>query len=114
MAQHIDYFIAFIQSARLGSFSEAAKLLGTSSSTVSRKVAKIELDYGQELFIRSGKSLLLNRDGEEFFQKVEKRSFEFDSSLDVACDENAVNRIKIFVGCMDNIFIIKHALPSIV
>ena len=113
MAQHIDYLIAFIQSARLGSFSEAAKLLGTSSSTVSRKVAKVELDYGQELFIRSGKSLSLNRDGHDFFQKIEKLSFEFDSILDIACDEDVANRIKIFAGCMDNLFIIKHALPSI-
>ena len=110
---YIDSIAAFVQSAKAGSFSEAAKIMGVSGSTVSRKVAKVELDYGQELFIRKGPLLTLNEEGEILFNKLEKISFEFGSVLSDLCEAGPSNNIKIFAGSLDNLFIIQHVLPEL-
>lgn len=54
---------AFLATAETGSFSSAAKLLGTSQPTVGRHVAALEQDLGMALFDRIGTSLTLNEKG---------------------------------------------------
>ncbi|WP_027132765.1 LysR family transcriptional regulator [Geminicoccus roseus] len=57
---------AFVQSARHGSFSEAARRLSLTPAAVSRNVALLERDLGVRLFHRSTRRLTLTEAGERF------------------------------------------------
>jgi DNA-binding transcriptional LysR family regulator len=45
--------VSFVQTARLGSFVQAAKVLGVSSVAVSRNVARLEAQLKVRLFART-------------------------------------------------------------
>lgn len=56
----------FVETARLGSFSAAAALLGVPKSSISQAVTKLEKQLGTPLFNRSTRSVSLTSDGETF------------------------------------------------
>lgn len=58
---------AFTYTAREGSFSEAAKTLGVSQSSVTQHIAKLESLMGTQLFIRRRGGLELTRAAKELF-----------------------------------------------
>lgn len=53
----------FIRVAETGSLTAAARLLGVPTSTVSRRVARLEEDLGQQLVLRTARSLRLTDAG---------------------------------------------------
>lgn len=55
---------AFLTTAEAGSLSAAARILGLTQPTLSRRVAALEEDLGVTLFERVGKSLILTEAGE--------------------------------------------------
>ena len=55
---------AFLTTAETGSLSAAARILGLTQPTLSRRVAALEEDLGVTLFERVGKSLILTDAGE--------------------------------------------------
>lgn len=55
---------AFLTTAEAGSLSAAARILGLTQPTLSRRVAALEEDLGVPLFERIGKSLVLTEAGE--------------------------------------------------
>lgn len=73
----------FIRVAELGSFSKAAQALGTSTSSASRSVSKLEQHLCATLVKRSTRSLTLTRQGEKFLEKA-SRLF---SEISLACQE---------------------------
>lgn len=56
---------AFLLAATLGTFTAAAAALGTTQPTVSELVRKLELEAGLDLFVRSGRRLVLTAAGRE-------------------------------------------------
>lgn len=60
----------FAQTARSGSFSRAAAILGLSQPSVSRIVAELEADLGVRLFQRSTRALALTHQGADYLQRV--------------------------------------------
>ena len=64
--------VAFVRVAELGSFANAGKALGISSSAVSKSVARLEQRLGLRLFQRTTRALSLTEDGRLFFQKCER------------------------------------------
>jgi LysR family transcriptional regulator for bpeEF and oprC len=72
--------IAFVRVAELGSFAKAAKLLGISSSAVSKSVARLEDRLELRLFQRTTRSLSLTEDGRLFFQTCERVLAELDEA----------------------------------
>ncbi|GAL31458.1 transcriptional regulators LysR family [Vibrio variabilis] len=52
-----DQLSAFVAVAEQGSFSKAARTLNKDRSTLHRQVAELEIDWGIELFERTGKFL---------------------------------------------------------
>jgi LysR family transcriptional regulator for bpeEF and oprC len=68
----IERFIAFAQTARRGSFAEAARDLGASPSTVAKSVARLEAGLGIKLFHRTTRSVTLTADGERLFRRCER------------------------------------------
>jgi DNA-binding transcriptional LysR family regulator len=56
--------------ARFGGLSHAAKLLGTSASTVSRHIQQLETSLGQTLFLRQQSGYLLTDQGKEVLELI--------------------------------------------
>jgi LysR family transcriptional regulator, regulator for bpeEF and oprC len=64
--------VIFLRSAQLQSFSEAARQLSMSPSSVSRAVAQLEEDLGIRLLQRTTRSLSLTEDGAMFYQRCQQ------------------------------------------
>lgn len=72
--------LAFVRVAELGSFAKAAKLLGISSSAVSKSVARLEDRLELRLFQRTTRSLSLTEEGRLFFQTCNRVLAELDDA----------------------------------
>ncbi|HUG23931.1 LysR family transcriptional regulator [Piscinibacter sp.] len=68
----IQQFFAFAQTARRGSFAEAARDLGSSPSTVAKSVARLEAQLGVKLFHRTTRRVSLTGDGERLYRRCER------------------------------------------
>ena len=53
----------FVLSVELGSFSAAARRLGKAQSAVSQGIANLEIDLGNDLFVRTGRSPEITQEG---------------------------------------------------
>ncbi len=62
---------SFVQSARTGSFSAAARQLGVTPAAVSKNVAKLESGLRVRLFQRTTRRLTLTESGELFLREAE-------------------------------------------
>lgn len=63
---------AFLLAATLGTFTAAASALGTTQPTVSELVRKLEVESGADLFVRSGRRLVLTAGGTELLSWAER------------------------------------------
>ena len=66
--ERLDSLFIFVQAARYLSFSEAARHLGMSPSSVSRAVQRLEERLETRLLNRTTRSLSLTDDGERFYE----------------------------------------------
>ncbi|MBY9077728.1 LysR family transcriptional regulator [Paenibacillus sp. HN-1] len=69
----------FVEAARLGSFSKAAKSLYITQPTVSKMIRQIEEELGADLFYREGKSIKLTDAGEILLAKAQNIVESFHS-----------------------------------
>lgn len=72
----------FLTVAQYLSFSRAAEELFLAQSTVSRSVAQLEEEWGVSLFFRSGKSISLTQEGEEYVQLCRRYLNDFQRISD--------------------------------
>ena len=68
----LPQFIAFAQTARRGSFAQAARDLGSTPSSVAKSVARLEAGLGVKLFHRTTRQVSLTPDGERLFRRAER------------------------------------------
>lgn len=61
---------AFVQLVECGSFTRAAKVLGMSTSAVSKRLAALEAHLGVRLLDRTSRTLALTSDGREFHARA--------------------------------------------
>lgn len=71
VAYSIDQLECFVTAAKTGSFSEAGRQLGKAQSAVSTSVANLEIDFGVQLFDRSGKYLELTGEAAILLREAE-------------------------------------------
>lgn len=71
----------FLQLARTGSFSGAAKLVGISQPALTRTIQQMEAAVGQRLFDRTTRSVVLTSTGRELQPIAERLEAEFDSAF---------------------------------
>lgn len=74
--------VAFVRAVEAGSFSAAARDLGTTPSAVSKSVARLERHLGARLFRRSTRVLALTPEGQSFFDQVSPLLQEIEQSAD--------------------------------
>jgi len=80
----VDDLLRFARIVEAGTFAEAARRAGTTTSAVSKSVSRIELAYGVRLLHRTTHGLSLTSDGEQILDEVHAllRQVEcLDSSL---------------------------------
>lgn len=76
----IDELIAFVAVVELNSFSEAARKLHITQPALSRRIAKIEEEVGEQLLIRSKKNIQPTVLGRRFFAVAKRLVVEFQSA----------------------------------
>jgi DNA-binding transcriptional LysR family regulator len=67
---NIDDFRYFIEAAKEQNLSRAARALGTTQSTLSHAVRRLEEEFGCELFRKQGKAIVLTSHGRSFAEKA--------------------------------------------
>lgn len=89
---------AFVEVARCSSFVAAAKTLGTTPATVSRRVARLEDSLGARLFTRTTRHVILTDAGRNYLQRCEpilKLLDDVDLSLANEADEEPRGTLRI-------------------
>ncbi|MBP1843441.1 DNA-binding transcriptional LysR family regulator [Rhizobium petrolearium] len=81
--------MAFVRAVEAGSFTAAARDLGTTPSAVSKSVARLEKKIGARLFLRSTRALTLTQDGQMFFERIAPLLREIDASDDAIRSQTA-------------------------
>lgn len=72
-ARHLQWqdLQTFLSTARCGTLSGAADVLGLNASTVQRRIGKLELDLGTRLFVRSPQGYALTAAGHELLKHAQ-------------------------------------------
>lgn len=94
--RHLKYFVAV---ARTHSFSEAAKLLNITQSTLSSQIHQFENEVGVMLFERSTHSVKLTDYGEAIFESAERTLAEVNSCIDRINDVSMLSYGNLSIGC---------------
>lgn len=90
---------AIVAVGQVGSFTEAARILGISQSAVSRAVASVEESLGKNLVRRTTRVVKLTRSGETFTRRAVKILAELDTATDaVSRPEDMIER-RLSVAC---------------
>jgi len=72
--------LAFVESVELNSFSAAARVLGTTPSAISKRVAKLENRLGIGLLQRTTRSLNLTPEGTTYYEQVARLLRELEAA----------------------------------
>lgn len=78
----------FLETAKFGSFSKAAKSLGVSQSSISQVIAKIEQSLGFNLFERDCRPMRLTKEGQGLFDKFFNHRREMDELINEFRQDN--------------------------
>jgi DNA-binding transcriptional LysR family regulator len=79
VVDRFDMMMRFKETARLGSFSRAAHVLGVPKSSVSQSISQLEAQIGTRLLHRSTRSVRLTADGEAFLPHCQALLAEWDA-----------------------------------
>jgi len=72
---------AFLVTARTGSFSAAAREIGTAPSVVTKRVGRLEYEIGSKLFVRSTRQLTLTAEAEQLRPRLQLLVGELEDVL---------------------------------
>lgn len=82
----IDCLTAFVHVLESGSFSGAARRLGTTQPTISKRIAMLEGEFGAKLFLRSTRRLVPTSEAERVYEQARAILEMFDSARASARD----------------------------
>ncbi|HRE16872.1 MAG TPA: LysR substrate-binding domain-containing protein [Rhodocyclaceae bacterium] len=107
--------LAFVEAARQGSLSGAARKLDLTPAAVSKSVLKLESELGVRLFNRSTRRLRLTVEGEGFFQRAELVLRTLDEAVAEvsAATELPAGKVRISVGAFFGRYWVVPALPAL-
>ena len=108
MIRDLNRMAVFTRVVEKGSFSAAAESLGLGKSVVSIHVSRLEKNLNCQLLLRTGRSMVLTREGRLFYEKckqmvelAEAARHELDSELSVPSGRL---RVSCSVGFGENVF----------
>jgi DNA-binding transcriptional LysR family regulator len=87
---------AFVRSVEAGSFTAAARSLGTTPSAVSKSVARLEKRLGVTLFQRSTRAFVLTSEGQTYYERIAPLMRGLDEADEVlATPATAVGTLRV-------------------
>jgi len=94
---HLDDIAIFAMVAETGSFVRGAQRLGMPTSTVSRRISKLEESLGIQLLERTSRSLHLTRNGKLFFEGSQPHIKQLKENISAisSCHEELRGKIKV-------------------
>lgn len=112
--QNLNSLVTFAQVVDAGSFSEAARRSGTSKSSVSKIVTKLEKDLGARLLNRSTRSLSLTEVGSAIYEHCGRILEEIEQAEQLAAQLHSEPRgtIKVSASVAFGTLHISPALPQ--
>ena len=93
-----DQLITFLEVAKQGSFSRAGEKVFRSQSAVSAQIRQLELEYGDRLLDRSGKTVKLTPAGQVFYEYADRLRALREESLTAVADHSRTPRGTLRVG----------------
>jgi DNA-binding transcriptional LysR family regulator len=106
-----DQLRAFVTLARTGKFTAAAKRLGASQPTLSRRVQQLEKELGARLVVRAPNGVVLTGAGTRFLPEAERAMASLDAGV-AALDELATDPSGVVaIGAQHTIG--AYALPTV-
>ncbi|USD67181.1 LysR family transcriptional regulator [Vibrio sp. SCSIO 43136] len=100
MAYQLTDIKALVTVAKLGSFTQAAEVLGVSRSHISRQVSQLEKSIGVTLLVRTTRSLKLTQAGEAFCSHCDKALMQIDDAVLLAKEETEQLQGSIRINCV--------------
>lgn len=88
----------FLKAKELLNFTEAAKILNISQSTLSQQIKQLEIELDVPLFNRIGKRIILTEAGEMFSEYASQSLNKANEGLLLLKDLNNINTGKITIG----------------
>lgn len=102
----------FFQIVQRGSITKVANELDVESSSVSRRLARLEKDLGCELFVRDGKKLSLSSAGSIAYSRMRRIVYEAEAAIQDFSTED--NHRPNFISIAAPIGITQMILPKLV
>ncbi len=93
-----DQLTTFLEVARQGSFSRAGEKVFRSQSAVSAQIRQLEMEYGDRLLDRSGKTVKLTPAGQVLYDYAERLKLLREESLIAVADHSSTPRGTLRVG----------------
>lgn len=95
LAPRLRYFVAV---ARAEHVTRAARALGVPQPTLSRSIARLEVDLGVALFVRSGRALRLTWAGRQLLEHAERALAELETGLRAIAGELSPDSGRVAFG----------------
>jgi len=113
--RNLQGLLAFVEAARLGSLSAAARKLDLTPAAVSKSVIRLEAELGVRLFNRSTRRLRPTAEGESFLVRAEGilRSLDEAVAEVSAATESPAGKVRISVGASFGRHWVVPALPAL-
>ncbi len=93
-----DQLVTFMEVAKLGNFSRAGQKVFRSQSAVSAQIRQLELEYGEKLLDRAGKSVSLTPAGTVLFNYAKQMLALRDESRRAVADQGVTPRGMLAIG----------------
>ncbi|NVD08764.1 LysR family transcriptional regulator [Vibrio sp. JPW-9-11-11] len=98
----LDDFLLFVEVARRGSYSKAARDLTTTAPTLSKRILLLEERLGESLFIRSSRGVKLTSFGKGLFEQLGETTLNLHQAVAQSSKSEAVSFV---LHCPQNLVI---------
>ncbi|SFB30179.1 DNA-binding transcriptional regulator, LysR family [Acetitomaculum ruminis DSM 5522] len=112
METNIQKYMAFVETVRLGSFTEAAEKLNYSQSGISRMIADLEHDWNLTLLERGRFGIRITSDGLKILPFAKRLCSEFEKIQSQVSDLKGLEKGLIRIGTVSSVA--THWLPKII
>jgi LysR family transcriptional activator of glutamate synthase operon len=107
----VDQLRAFVAVARAGRFTRAARRLGTTQPSLSRRVQQLEAQVGAKLVVRTPAGVVLTSAGERFLAHAERALASVDAGRSAIEELSGEPRGVVTIGTQPTIS--AYVLPSV-
>lgn len=98
----LDDFLLFVEVARRGSYSKAARDLTTTAPTLSKRILLLEERLGESLFIRSSRGVKLTSFGKGLFEQLGETTLNLHQAV---TESSKIEAVSFVLHCPQNLII---------